>query len=422
MKITQLFRSKPSIQKDGFFLSTHPDSWVVKLVYIIFTTMLIPTVSWACKDGSRRACSGTGQQQNCSKGFQRCQKGTWGPCQCVAKPQREICDCEDNNCDGQVDESCACGCPFITRPCSTLTGGPPKGNCRYGRQICKTGGGWLACQGEVKPAPEKCDGVDNDCDGIVDENCHCIEGKETPCYTGNLGTEGVGPCKGGTSLCKRGKQMPCKGQILPTIEKCDGVDNDCDGAIDEGAYRRCSTVQGECKVGLQACKNGKWQACDGVMPQKEVCDCKDNDCDGQIDESGSCPPGQICQMGKCVSPKEPTKENPHEMSREPISKEPEMPPQETHEEKESIPEPAAEPKLEPISSTDEKPSFEQATPEASKSKEQLLSSEKGEHLDASVGGEANVRIGGCRCDASEDTTPWPLMVILLFFFFGIRRD
>jgi hypothetical protein len=89
-------------------------------------------------------------------------------------------------------------------------------------------GKWGACTGETKPKTEVCDNKDNDCDGKVDE------GLTRACYTGKAGTKDVGLCKGGTQSCTSGRWSTCVGQIIPIKEKCNKKDDDCDGAIDEG--------------------------------------------------------------------------------------------------------------------------------------------------------------------------------------------
>ena len=87
--------------------------------------------------------------------------------------------------------------------------------------------------GEVLPSAEICDGLDNDCNGIVDDI-------PSICYTGPIGTQGVGICKTGTHVCENGTYSACIGEVTPQEDICDGLDNNCDGTIDEGC--------GQCSV------------------------------------------------------------------------------------------------------------------------------------------------------------------------------
>ena len=54
------------------------------------------------------------------------------------------------------------------------------------------------------------------------------------CYSGLEGTKGVGICKSGMQVCSAGTWESCVGEIIPQTEICDGKDDDCDGEIDEG--------------------------------------------------------------------------------------------------------------------------------------------------------------------------------------------
>ena len=72
-----------------------------------------------------------------------------------------------------------------------------------------------------------------DCTKKNHPGCACT-GVAANCYTGEAQWIGKGVCSAGVQLCKTGFWGGCKGEILPTPEICDGKDNDCDGDTDEG--------------------------------------------------------------------------------------------------------------------------------------------------------------------------------------------
>lgn len=104
-----------------------------------------------------------------------------------------------------------------------------------------------------------------------------------------------GPCQAGVMKCSGGS-LKCVPKEETSAEVCDGKDNDCDGSTDEGnpgGGKACTTnLKGPCKAGVMKCTGGKLVCTPKVSPGVEICDGKDNDCDGETDEGGACPNNQ----------------------------------------------------------------------------------------------------------------------------------
>jgi hypothetical protein len=96
---------------------------------------------------------------------------------------------------------------------------------------------WGACGGATLPQAEACNGVDDDCNGRVDDGvgCTCAPNATRSCYGGAPGTAGVGACRAGTQRCDaRGASWgSCAGEVLPQPESCNRIDDDCNGRVDE---------------------------------------------------------------------------------------------------------------------------------------------------------------------------------------------
>jgi hypothetical protein len=147
-------------------------------------------------------------------------------------------------------------------------------------------------------AQEVCDdGADNDCDGEVDED---LGTTPTACGVGECASTGVLECIGGTWVdsCTAG---------TPSPETCDGLDNDCDGEVDEGIRGRITTCGvGECEAtGVYRCSNGRWvDTCTPEDGSPEVCDGVDNDCNGEVDDglSTDADGDGHYSLGSCLTP------------------------------------------------------------------------------------------------------------------------
>jgi hypothetical protein len=282
-----------------------------------------PPTEQPCYDGP----FGTGGVGVCAGGRRDCEAEgdslRWGACEGQVLPGTECeggaADAIDQDCDGRIDEGCrdadADGSPWpldcddadaTIRPGATEACNERDDDC----DRVADEGATNACGGCGEPAAEDdcATSLDDDCDGIVNDGCACTVGATETCYRGPAATEGVANCRAGTHVCE-GMEFamwaPTCDDVLPAPEICNGLDDDCDGSVDE-RWATGSNACGFCD-GTELCDAAD-NDCDGVVDEHvanrcgecapdpvEVCDGIDDDCDGATDDGvvnacGSCPP------------------------------------------------------------------------------------------------------------------------------------
>lgn len=132
----------------------------------------------------------------------------------------------------------------------------------------------------------------------TEQSCHTWVGVKT--YEHEPGYAEGFICKKGTN-CEGQETPPGQNPLcIPSEEICDGKDNDCNGKIDDLGDMECGI--GECKYKMPKCVHGKEMMClDKIGATAEICDDKDNDCDGVTDENCDKDKDEFCDSEmKCT--------------------------------------------------------------------------------------------------------------------------
>jgi hypothetical protein len=244
------------------------------------------TESWTCTGWS--TCANSQQTRACTDNND-CETTNNKPSETQSCEDECIPDCSGSQCGGDGCEgicgTCEMGSQCIENQC--ISSCVDNDNDGYSIQIVSGADcGFLDCNDNnnlINPGQEEIcsNNIDDNCDGSIDENCACSTGETKLC-----GTTDLGECEKGTQTCISSKWGTCSGNIEPIEEICDNKDNDCDGSNDENLIKSCGTTDiGECRLGVELCSAGNWIGCNSVDPISEICkNSKDDDCDDETDE------------------------------------------------------------------------------------------------------------------------------------------
>jgi len=160
------------------------------------------------------------------------------------------------------------------------------GVCFIAVQGC-VGGRWAPCEGLARQGPEACNGEDDDCDNVVDE---ALPDRETTCGVGTCAVTGLWTCREGSAddSCSPGE---------PGEERCNGMDDDCDGLADEDGAALCVRGDSPCQQG--DCSEGgcvypaDGDPCASTLPcgvRGHACYGEQCGCDCGLEEAGDLDP------------------------------------------------------------------------------------------------------------------------------------
>jgi len=204
-----------------------------------------------------KCVDGKCQFDKCADGLVDVNQDLSDGCECtVTNGGTEICDDIDNDCNGTKDDGfdlqtdvnncgdCNTPCPELPHSAVSCTKGRCGYDCEAGYENLGQRGVGCPYKCPVVPSiPEACNGIDDDCDGVIDDGdpgagvpCddNCPEVLDTS--TGTMVKKCVGECQPGTTVCSGTSDgVVCVGGTRPNPELCDSKDNDCNGVVDDAS-------------------------------------------------------------------------------------------------------------------------------------------------------------------------------------------
>ena len=232
------------------------------------------------------ACDGA-DGDLCNEGTNSCNEGAIS-CSDNTSDTLDVCDGVDNDCDPASDDGSED--PQVGAACDGSDGDL----CNEGTNSCSDGS--LTCSDNTSNTLDVCDGADNDCDPVSDD------GSEDPQVGAACDGSDGDLCNEGTNSCSDGS-LTCSDNTSNTLDVCDGADNDCDPASADGSEdpllgAACDGADSDlCDEGTFGCIVGSLVCSDNTDDTVETCNGVDDDCDGSVDEDFNRNDNPECSAG-----------------------------------------------------------------------------------------------------------------------------